>query len=150
MGALGAAMQHALFLTFLDDVRDAHTGESRRIDDYAQGWGISTAEIDTLWQWLLQDRKEFDGKELPVALDSVNRCAYRKSESDGFRLLTAAAPLWVAGLVFGLIALLFAVLHSAGLTSWPPQWGWKLLVLLLFVTLGALAHIGARALVGLW
>lgn len=144
--ALDAAMQHALFLTFLDDVRDAHTGESRRIDDYAQGWGLSTAAIDTLWQWLLEDRKEFDGKELPIALDSVNRCAYRKSESNGFRLFTAAAPLWVAALVFGLIALLFAVLHLAGLTSWPHRWGWKLLVLLLFVALGALAHIGARAL----
>jgi hypothetical protein len=144
--ALDAAMQHALFLTFLDDVRAAHTGESRRIDDYAQGWGISTAEIDTLWQWLLQDRKEFDGKKLPIALDSVNRCAYRNSESDWFRLFTAAAPLWIAALVFGVIALLFAVLHSAGLTSWPSRWGWKLLVLLLFVALGALAHIGARAL----
>ena len=144
--ALDAAMQHELFLIFLDDVRDAHTGESRPIDDYAQAWGISTAQIDTLWQWLLQDRKEFDGKELPVALDSVNRCAYRKSEGGGFRLFTAAAPLWAGALVFGLIALLFAVLHSAGLTSWSHRWGWKLLVLLLFVALGALAHIGARVL----
>ncbi len=146
MGALDAAMQHALFLTFLDEVRDGHTGESRRIDDYAQGWGLSAAAIDALWWWLVQDPKEFDAKKLPIAIDTVNRCAYRKPESNAFRLLTALAPLWVAALVFGLVALLFAILHSAGLTAWPSRWGWKLLVLLLFVSLGALAHIGARSL----
>jgi len=48
--------------------------------------------------WLLNDQLEFANTELPIALDRVNRCAYRKTDSDGVRLWTAAAPLW-AGMV---------------------------------------------------
>ncbi|HEY5045210.1 MAG TPA: hypothetical protein VII53_05080 [Solirubrobacteraceae bacterium] len=144
MKALDAAMQHALFLTFLDDVRKGHTAQSRRIDDYAQGWGLSSGDIDTLWAWLLQDPREFDGEELPIAPDSVNRCAYRRSECKAFTWFTAAALVWAAVLVFVLVVSIFALLHRAGLTSWPSRWEWKMLVLLLFVSLGAIAHIGAR------
>jgi hypothetical protein len=144
--ALDAAMQHTLFLTFANDVRKGHVGEHRRIDNYAEGWGLSSADIDTLWSWLMQDPLEFDGKELPIALDTTNRLAYRKSDNGWFRVFTAATPLWAAAPVFGLIVLLFELLHAAGLNSWPSRWGWKMLVLLLFVSLGALAHVGARVL----
>ena len=145
--ALGAAMQHALFVTFADDVRNGHTGESRGIDDYCQGWGLSTAEVNTLWFWLLQDTLEFDGAPLPVVLDSVNRRAYKKTENTVFLYWTAAMPLVAGAAVFGLIALLFELLNAAGVTTWPREnWAWKMLVLVLFVALGALAHVGAQAL----
>ncbi len=146
VAALDAAMQHALFLTFANDVRKGKTGESRGIDAYCRGWGLSSDDIDALWWWLQQDPLEFDGEELPIALDTVNRCAYRKTTSGLCRVATAMTPLWGAAFAFGLIALLFEVLHLAGLTSWPGRWGWKMLVLFAFVAMGALVHVGARAL----
>jgi len=147
MRALDATMQHALFLTFLQDVRNAHVGESQRINEYTQGWGISTVDIDMLWSWLLADPLEFDGNDLPIALDTVNRCAYRKSDKGWLTGFIDAAPLWGFAVVYGLIVLLFTLLHGAQLTSWPHgPWVWKMLVLVLFVSLGALLHIAARAL----
>jgi hypothetical protein len=144
--ALAAALQHALFVTFADDVRKGHVGESRGIDAYCAGWGLTTDDVNQLWSWLLEDPLEFGGKELPIALDTVNRCAYRKTESGWLRFLTAITPVWGAAVVYGVIALLFALLHAAELTTWPVNWGWKMLVLLLFVALGALAHIATSAL----
>lgn len=144
--SLDAAMQHALFITYIDDVRNGHVGESRSIDTYGSGWGVNATEIDTLWSWLREDPRRFDGNDLPVVLDTVNRAAYRKTRNWFFFPATVLTSVWMAAFVYGVVALLFAILHSAGLTSWPVKWGWKLLVLLLFVAIGALAHVGARAL----
>jgi hypothetical protein len=81
-----------------------------------------------------------------VALDTKNHLVYRLADSQPLRWLTASAAILGFGLVFGVVVLLFAVLHSAGLTKWPPNWGWKMIVLLLFVTLGAVTHLGSRVL----
>jgi hypothetical protein len=146
LAALSAAMQHTLFLTMLGDLRTAHVGESRSLADYCSGWGLSAAQVDNLWAWLTNDALAFGGEDLPVALDSKNHLVYRLADSQPLRWLTASAPILGFGLVFGVVVLLFAVLHSAGLTRWPSNWGWKMIVLLLFVTLGAVTHLGSRVL----
>jgi hypothetical protein len=143
---LRAAMQHSLFLTFAGDVSRGHVGQSRGIDSYCSDWGLSTALVDRLWSWLQEDPLVFDGKPLPVALDTVNRCAYRKADPGWQLYLTAAAPILGVVAAFALVALLFLLLHAAGLTTWPAKWVWKMLVLVLFVSIGAVAHIGSRAL----
>jgi hypothetical protein len=144
--SLDAAMKHVLFITFINDVRNGHVGESRGIDAYCAGWGLASSEVKMLWAWLKEDPLDFDGHELPVVLDTVNRCGYRRTDNPWFRFFTAMTSVWGAAVVFGLTALLFALLHAARLTSWPSACGWKLLVLLLFVALGALAHVGANSL----
>jgi hypothetical protein len=146
LAALSAAMQHTLFLTMLGDLRAAHVGESRSLHDYCSGWGLSAAQVDTLWTWLTNDARRFGGEDLPVALDTQNHLVYRLADSQPMRWLTASAVILGFGLVFGVVVLLFAVLHSAGLTQWPANWGWKMIVLLLFVTLGAVTHLGSRVL----
>jgi hypothetical protein len=143
---LRAAMQHSLFLTFAGDVSRGHAGQSRGIDSYCSDWGLSTALVDRLWSWLQEDPLEFGGKPLPIALDTVNRCAYRKANPGWQLYLTAAAPILGVVVTFVLVAFLFLLLHAAGLTTWPAKWVWKMLVLVLFVSIGAAAHIGSRAL----
>ncbi len=143
--ALGAAMLHCLFLSFADEVRRGHVAESHGIDAYCAGWGVNAGEIDALWSWLRQDPLEFDGAPLPIVLDTVNRAAYRKSTNLPFVVFTALTPLWSAVCVFAVVAGIFELLHVAGITTWPQHWVWKLLVLVLFVWLGALAHVGAKA-----
>jgi hypothetical protein len=143
---LRAAMQHSLFLTFAGDVSRGHVGQSRGIDSYCSDWGLSTALVDRLWSWLQEDPLEFGGNPLPIALDTVNRCAYRKAVIRWQLGLTAAAPILGVVATFVLVALLFLLLHGAGLTTWPAKWVWKMLVLVLFVSIGAAAHIGSRAL----
>jgi hypothetical protein len=61
-------------------------------------------------------------------------------------LVTSTAPLWSGVIVFGLIAGLFELLHAAGMSAWPHNWVWRMVVLVLFVWLGALAHVGAQSL----
>lgn len=144
--ALGAAMQHALFLTFLGDLLRAHIGERRAIADYCQDWGLTSAQVSTLWGWLTTDPLIFAGIKLPVAVDTANQCAYHKPEGLK-KAFYAAAILWASALAFGAVVALFALLHWAGVTSWPAeQWGWKMFVLLLFVAIGAGAHLGSRVL----
>jgi hypothetical protein len=143
---LRAAMQHSLFLTFAGDVSRGHVGQSRGIDSYCSDWGLSSALVDRLWSWLQEDPLEFDDKPLPIALDTVNRCAYRKADIQWQLYLTAAAPILGVVATFVLVALLFLLLHGAGLTTWPAKWVWKMLVLVLFVSIGAVAHIGSQAL----
>lgn len=144
--ALGAAMQHALFLTFLGDLKKAHVGERRLFADYCQGWGLTGTQVDQLWLWLTQDRLELGGVELEIALDTSNRYAYRNADLVEVRAFLAGAILWGAAIVFGVAALFFALLHSAGAANWPPSWGWKMLVLLICVVIGAFVHIGSRIL----
>ena len=92
------------------------------------------AEVDPL---------EFHGLQLPVVLDTVNRCADRRTENPWFLVFTALTLVWVAAVVFGLTALLFGLLHAARLASWPHELGWKISVVLLFgVVIGALTHLG--------
>jgi hypothetical protein len=143
---LRAAMQHSLFLTFAADVSRGHVGQSRGIDSYCNDWGLSPALVDLLWSWLQVDPLEFGGQPLPVAIDTVNRCAYRTAVIKWQLYLTAAAPILGVVATFVLVALLFLLLHGAGLTTWPAKWVWKMVVLVLFVSIGAAAHIGSRAL----
>lgn len=97
-----------------------------------------------MWLWLNQDPLRFGTKQLPLVLDTQNRCVYRRARRNQ-RWWYAAAPLWGAALAFCLVALLFFVLQKAGLTSWPHSWGWKMVILFVFVALGALLHVGANA-----
>ena len=143
---LERAMQHALFLTFLADVSAGHLGESFAIADYCAGWGLSATSLDSLWAWFQQDPCQFDGSAAPVALDTVNRIAYRKARTGWEMSWSASASVWGAAGVYLAVAILFAVLHAAGVTKWPGLWGWKLLVLVLFTSFGALAHVGSKAL----
>lgn len=144
--ALAGAMQHALFITLLGEMRTAHVGERVAIEDYCSGWGLSAAQVDMVWSWLTNDPLRFGGEDLPVALDTQNRAVYRKAEGAPMRWLTASMPLVGFVLAFGLVALLFALLHTAAIATWPGKWGPKLVVLLLFVTIGAVAHLGSRIL----
>lgn len=142
--ALVAALQHATFLTFLGDTLKSHYGEPRTIADYCQDWGLTPAQVNQLWGWLTIDPLVFGGQELPIAIDKTNQAAYRKPEG-GWKFIFATAILWGAALVFGVVVLLFAILNWAGVTSWPrEQWGWKMLVLFVFVALGAGVHLGSR------
>ena len=146
LAALAGAMQHALFLTLLGDLRTAHVGERRAVDEYCTSWGLSTAQVDMVWTWLSNDALRFGGEDLPVALDTQHRSAYRKADKQWKQVLTASTAVWGFALAFGLIVLLFAILNAAGVTQWPGKWTWKLVILLLFVTIGAVAHLGSRAL----
>lgn len=143
---LERAMQHALFLTFLDDVTAEHMGESFAIADYCSGWGLLATSLNNLWGWFQQDPCQFDGADTPVALDTVNRVAYRKATTSLEIFWSAGASVWGAAGVYAAVAILFAVLQAADVTKWPALWGWKLLVLVLFTSLGALAHVGSKAL----
>ena len=143
--ALGLALQHALYLTFLDDARRAPVGHPSDVATYCKNWGSGDAQIDELWLWLNQDPLRFGGEPLPLALDTANRVVYHTAENWYVRWACAAAPLWGGALSFGLVALLFFVLNKAGLTTWPHAWGWKMLVLFVFVVIGAILHLGARA-----
>ena len=145
LAALGRAMQHALYLTFLDDATRAGVGHPYQIYAYCQDWGLTDAQIDELWLWLNQDPLQFGAKKLPLVLDTQNRCVYHTAEKWWKLWGSAAAPLWGGALSFGLVALLFFVLHKAGLTKWPHLWGWKMLILFVFVLIGAVSHIGAQA-----
>jgi hypothetical protein len=144
--ALTAAFQHVLFITFLDEASRGRVGSSRSIDSYCSGWGLQTPSVDMLWSWLVEDPKVFDGKPLPLVLDSINRAVYRKPDKPWKRNIAAATPVWGAAGVFGVAALCFELLHLAGITSWQGRWAWKMLVLVLCVSLGAAIHLGARAL----
>jgi hypothetical protein len=144
--AAEAAMMHALFIAFIDDVSGGHVGESRSVATYCVGWGVSADAVDVLWAWLLEDPHAFDGRQLPIVFDTTNKVAYRKTDSWPVLIATAATPVWSAASVFAVVALLFELLHGAGMFKWPGDWGWKLLVLVLFVWLGALAHVGAQVL----
>jgi hypothetical protein len=143
---LERTMQHALFLTFLNDVSAGRMCQSFPFTDYCTGWGLSATSLDNLWGWLQQDPRQFDGTDLPVVLDTVNRCAYRKAITTWEKISSTSAALWGAALVFVIVAVLFTLLHAAQVTKWPGSWAWKLLVLVLFTSVGALAHVGAQAL----
>jgi hypothetical protein len=143
--ALSGAMQHSLFLTFLSCVRDCGVGESHTIDDHCDGWGLTSDQVSTVWLWLTHDPLSFGGEKLPIALDKTNRLAYRKAAGFWTRALYATAAFWGGVFVYGLITGLFAILHSAGIWSYPDNRWWRLLVLVLFVLMGAWAHIGAKA-----
>jgi hypothetical protein len=145
-GAAEAAMLHVLFIAFVDDVRNGHVGKSRNVASYCAGWGVTDGGIDALWSWLLEDPHQFDGARLPIVFDTTNRVAYRKTNSPLGLAVTVTAPMWSAAIVFGVVALLFELLHGARMFTWPGDWVWKFLVLVLFVWLGALAHVGAQAL----
>lgn len=140
------AMQHSLFITLLGDLREAHVGERIGLAEYCSGWGLSAEQVDMLWTWLTNDALRLGGEALPVALDTQNRAAFRKAESPLVRWLTATMGFTGFVLSFGTVALIFALLRVAHITAWPERWPWKLLVLLLFVTLGAVAHLGSRVL----
>lgn len=144
--AAEAAMLHVLFIAFVDDVRNGHVGQSRNLASYCAGWGVTDTGIDSLWSWLLEDPHEFDGERLPIVFDTSNRVAYRKTSSPPGLAVTVTAPIWSAAAVFAAVALLFELLHAARMFTWPADWVWKLLVLVLFVWIGALAHVGAQAL----
>jgi hypothetical protein len=144
--ALSAAMAHTLFLTLLGDMRNAHVGESRTLEDYCNGWGLTAAQVDMLWTWLRNDARRFGGEDLPVALDTQNQAIYRLASTWPERYLTASMPILAFGAAFGVVILVFGILHAAGVTKWPANWPWKLIVLLLFVTLGAVIHLGSRIL----
>ena len=145
LAALNSALQHVLYLTFLDDARRARVGHPSDISAYCKSWGLSDAQIDEVWSWLNQDPLRFGHERLPLALDTQNRVVYHTAERFYVRWWCAAAPLWGGGLSFGLVAVLFFVLHEAGVATWPHLWGWKMLVLFTFVVIGAILHLGAQA-----
>lgn len=143
VAALGTAMQHAVYLTFLDDATRARIGQPYEISAYAKDWGLTDAQVDEVWLWLNQENLQFGRVQLPLVLDTQNRCVYHRVQRFYERWWYATSPLWGAALAFGFVALLFFVLQKAGLESWPHLWGWKMVILFVFVTLGALLHVGA-------
>ena len=142
---LQGALQHALYLTYLDDARNAPVGETRDLRAYCQGWGLDDGQIDEIWLWVSQDPLRFGGEPLPLALDRQNGCVYPRAENRWKRWWLAAAPLWGGALAYTFVALAFLLLHKAGVTAWPHDWAWKMGVLVLFVALGAALHLAARA-----
>ncbi len=142
--ALGRAMQHSLSLTFLDNIRRGHTGDSLNVDDYCKAWGLDSAQIDTVWLSLSGDKPEFNGVKLNVVFDMAHRCAYCAAPRNWRRLWYASAVLWGAAIIYGLLVGLFVLLHVAGVWHYKASWAWKLLILVLFVLIGAWAHIGAK------
>jgi hypothetical protein len=142
--ALDGAMQHTLFLTFLGAIDGAHVGDSLAVDDHCAGWGLLPAQVDMTWQWLTTDPHVFGGEPLRVAVDKAHRCVYREASILPQRCWYASALLWGGALTYGLVLGLFVILHVAGVWHYSATWTLKLLVLLLFVSIGAWAHIGAK------
>ena len=79
VAALGRAMQHALYLTFLADATKAGVGRAYEISSYARTWGLTNAQVDEVWLWLNQDPLRLGTKQLPLVLDTQNRCVYRRA-----------------------------------------------------------------------
>lgn len=144
--ALGRAMQHALYLTLLGDARATSIGTRTDIAGYCEGWGLSDPQVAALALWVKSDGLKFGTESLPLALDTAAQGVYRRASAVWIRICTAAAPIWGGALVFGVVALFFAILHTAGITTWPKEWVAKLLAVVICVALGALAHIAARGL----
>jgi hypothetical protein len=144
--ALGGAMQHAMYLTFLRDAASASVGTRTDVTGYCAGWGLSDSQVAGLVSWVKTDGLQFGPERLPLALDSSAQGVYKKASAVWLRACTALAPIWGGALVYGLVVLFFAILHTAGITAWPKEWGAKLLAVVICVTLGALAHIAARGL----
>ena len=142
--ALDAAVQHSLFLTFLNTVENDHVGDSLTVDDHCAGWDLNSTQIDMVWQWLTNDPHVFGGQPLHIAVDKAHRCAYRQSSKFWQRWWYASALLWGGALTYGVVVGLFAILHVAGVWHYSHSWALKLLVLMLFVSIGAWAHIGAK------
>lgn len=148
IAALQATLQHALVLTFLQDAKGNRVGSACDFDDYCKGWDLTPAQVDTAWLWLTHDPRMFDDKPLPLVLDGTGKHrVYRKAVTwSPLWFLTTLTPLWGAALVYGLVAALFFVLNQAGLTQWPHDWGVKMVILVLFIALGAMAHVASRSL----
>ena len=142
--ALDGAMQHSLFLTFLNSIAKDHVGDSLTVDDHCAGWGLNSTQIDMVWQWLTNDPHVFGTQPLDIAVDKPHRCAYRECSKFWQRWWYASALLWGAALTYGVVVGLFAILHVAGVWHYSASWALKLLVLMLFVSIGAWAHIGAK------
>jgi hypothetical protein len=145
--ALGGAMQHAMYLTFLRDARDMRVGMRTDIAGYCEGWYLSDRQVAGLTSWVKNDGLRLGSEQLPLALDSEARGVYRKATAVWSRLFTALTPIWGVALVYGVSLLFFAILNTAGILSWPTgKWAWKLLAVVLCVSVGALAHVAARGL----
>jgi chemotaxis protein histidine kinase CheA len=142
--ALDGAMQHSLFLTFLSTINNDHVGDSLTVDDHCAGWGLNSTQIDMVWQWLTTDPHVFGAQPLDIAVDKAHRCAYRESSTFWQRWWYASALLWGAALTYGVVVGLFVILHVAGVWHYSASWALKLLVLMLFVSIGAWAHVGAK------
>jgi hypothetical protein len=142
--ALDGAMQHSLFLTFLSTIDNDHVGDRLTVDDHCAGWGLSSAQIDMVWQWLTNDPHVFGARPLSIAIDKAHRCAYRESSTFWQRWWYASALLWGGALTYGLVVGMFVILHAAGVWHYSASWVLRLLVLVLFVSIGAWAHIGAK------
>ena len=148
LAALQSTLQHALLLTFLNDCAKKGVGNNIAFDDYCDGWDLTPAQVASTWLWLTHDPWVFGGKPLLLVPESGDgHRVYRKAATWSPRwFATTLAPLWGAVLVWALTAGLFALLHRAGLTRWPHDWQVQLAVLVLFIALGALAHVASRSL----
>jgi hypothetical protein len=148
LAALQSTLQHALMLTFLHDCAKKAVGNNVAFDDYCDGWELTPAQVATTWLWLTHDPWLFGGQPLLLVPESgTGHRVYRKARTWSLPwFVTTLAPLWGAVLVWALTAGLFALLHRAGLTRWPHHWQVQLVVLVLFVALGALAHVASRSL----
>lgn len=144
--ALDEAIAHGAFLQLAWAVRSGHVSERFDVSDVIREWQLTPTAAKELRVWVQYELPRFDGKPLPCVTDATTGYLYRTPDSAWEKLFTTTAAIWGSAVVYGGIVGIFALLNAAGMTTWPTDWGYKLLVLYLFVVGGALAHVAAFSL----
>jgi hypothetical protein len=152
-----SALRHALLLAFLRDADTAPAGKTTDLKSYCAGAGLikdkpkldklDQDKLDAMWHWITHDRRQFGDRPLRLVLDHERRSVIRKPTTKSSEWwLTATAAVWGGLFVLLVVAGLFGLLDAANLTTWPPDAVPKLVVLWLFVCLGAGLHLASRSL----
>jgi hypothetical protein len=146
LSTLDSAADHAAFLILAARAAEARVGQRVDVRESLTEWGLPADHAPELLRWIVQDPPHLNGDRVPVLADAATGSLYRTARTTWEKIYTTTAILWGTLLGLGTIVLAFALLKAAELTTWPPDWLPKLVVLYLCVVGGALAHIASRSL----
>ena len=144
--ALEEASRHAALLLLVQRAANARVGERVDVAASLAEWDLPAEDTSKLLGWIAQEPPEFDGQPVPLVVDTASASLYRTASTTAEKAYTTTAALWGTLLALGLVIAVFALLRAAHVTTWPPDWFPKLVVLYLCVVGGAAAHIASKAL----